>query len=123
MDNGKCFVNGREVVTSGTVIAHSGEHPIEIYPFSDDQEYQITVTFVFEKDLKRKIRTQANEKGVELLVSNDFEPDGTFSSSRGLNFSSDSEYRYYISIAAHLLGSIEKHTIIFTYTITKEEKA
>jgi hypothetical protein len=122
MDRGRAFVNSQEVVVSGTLVVQP-EQPVEIYPFADDLEYQISVKFDFGKGNKRSIRAEPSDKGMALTMSREFEPDLSFGSTKGLNFSSDDNFEYYLSVTAQIIGTSERYSIIFTYTLTKEEKA
>jgi hypothetical protein len=122
MDKGKAAIAGRDVVTSGCVVAHEGE-AVELFPFDDDPEYRLLVRIKYVDRIKESIINLKpdSESGASLVITDVFEYAHPVSTG-SLNFAEDEDYEYFVTVTVLPIGTVDTHANVFTYTILRASK-
>lgn len=122
MSMARTIISGNEVLCSGSLVVHAGEHA-NIYPFGHDAAYNVRFEFSYADFYKKPSLKDffAGEKTTVFRVERQFVDGSLFSTARPVEFAREDDGRsaYFISLMFTTSGTVDDHTILINYTIVQ----
>lgn len=115
-------VGGKQVVERDFFIFRT-DQIIEIYPFSDDQNYKIIFNVeMSERTGSKTIRSTEGDSIYRVMHQRDWSQGKTSAYLGSSAFASDEEYNYFLSFSITPIGIQSRFAFQMNYTITREAR-